>query len=201
MALRQSTVFDHWTGGHRMTARRRVFPALATLLMLAGALVATPAAAAPAGPDPDRPWQRRHWPQTQPWQRSQPTVETFAAGAPKPIDPQRYELPDTMTWDDYTPAPGTRGESPPVPGSVRTFKGALVLTDFVNQPFVVTQPANSTVFGNPTAMHDLARAEVPGFYRDFLNQPGPLNRGHTIHEYWMEDSGGRYGIEIGAFGV
>ncbi|GIE53095.1 peptidase M6 [Amorphoplanes nipponensis] len=177
-------------------------PVLSVLaLMLAGVPAAAPAAAAPPGGDPEHPWRMRHWPQTQPWQRDQPAARIAAAGAPRPVDPQRYELPDTMTWDDYRAVPGADWADPAVPGSVRTFRGALVLADFANQPFVVTQPAHSTVFGNPSTVHDLPRADVPAFYRDFLNRPGGLNRGHTIHEYWMEDSGGRYGIELGAFGV
>src|SRR5690349_11668059 len=185
-----------------MTVRRRLASALsAPLLLLAGVLVAAPAAAAPPPGDPEHPWRMRNWPQTQPWQRDQPAARSLAAGAPQPIDPQRYELPDTMTWDDYRPVPGTQWADPSVPGSVRTFRGALVLVDFANQPFVVTQPPNSTVFGNPTTVHDLARADVPAFYRDFLNKPGALNGGHTIHEYWMEDSGGRFGIGLGSFGV
>jgi M6 family metalloprotease-like protein len=163
---------------------------------------ATNAAAAEPRPTPAaNPWQTRHWPQTQPWQRSQAAPRGFPVGAPRPIDPQDFEQPDTMTWDDYRSIPGTNWADPAVRGSVRTFKGALVLVDYPNQPFVVTQPANSTVYGNPTTVHDLPRDQVPAFYRDFLNTPGKLNRGHTIHEYWMEDSGGRLGIELGAFGV
>jgi len=163
--------------------------------------VAPPAAAADPKPSPPvKPWQVRHWPQTQPWQRSQPPL-TLAPGLPPPIDPQNYEQPDTMAWDDYRPIPGTSWADPTARGSVRTFKGALVLVDYPDQPFVITQPANSTVYGNPTTVHDVPRAQVPAFYRDFLNTPGGLNRGHTIHEYWMEDSGGRLGIELGAFGV
>jgi M6 family metalloprotease-like protein len=170
-------------------------------MVVLAALVATPAAAGPR-PDPaPNPWQMRHWPQTQPWQESQAAPRAHPAGAPRPIDPQNYELPDTMTWEDYAPIPGTRWADPAVRGSVRTFTGALVLVDFPNQPFVVTQPPNSTVYGNPTTAHDIPRADVPEFYRDFLNTPGALNRGHTIHEYWMEDSGGRLGIELAAFGV
>ncbi|BCJ52989.1 peptidase M6 [Actinoplanes sp. NBRC 14428] len=188
----------------------------AVLLAVTGAVTASPAQAAPeppgtpsaqAAPEPppgarsEQPWRMRHWPRTQPWQRSQAAPRTYPAGAPKPVDPQNYELPDTMTWDDYAPVPGTDWADPAVPGSVKNFRGALVLVDFPNQPFVVTQPANSDIYGNPTTVHDLARADVPAFYHDFLNRPGELNRGHTIHEYWMEDSGGRYGIDIGAYGV
>jgi M6 family metalloprotease-like protein len=186
-------------------SRRAIWVTPAALVLLGG--LATPAAAAPAPPPGPKPapaansWQMRHWPQTQPWQRAQPAPRTFAAGAPRPLDAQNYELPDTMTWDDYAPIPGTNWADPAVRGSVRTFRGALVLVDYPNLPFAVTQPANSTIYGNPSVVHDLPRADVPAFYRDFLNTPGELNRGHTIHEYWMEDSGGRLGIELGAFGV
>lgn len=176
----------------------------AVLLTVTGALTAAPAHAAPEPPPGARsehPWRMRHWPQTQPWQRSQPAARTYPAGAPRPVDPQNYELPDTMTWDDYAPIPGTDWADPSTPGSVENFRGALVLVDFPNQPLVVTQPANSTIYGNPSSVHDLPRADAPAFYRDFLNRPGTLNGGHTIHEYWMEDSGGRYGIDLTSFGV
>src|SRR5687768_12414695 len=184
---------------------KRLTLACAVTVLMLGGLGAQPATAAPPAQRPEptpNPWQMRHWPQTQPWQESQPDVQTFAAGAPRPIDLQRYEMPDTMTWDDYRRIPGTNWADSSVRGSVRTFKGALVLVDYPNQPFVVTQPANSTVYGNPQpTVHDLARADVPEFYRSFLNTPGTLNRGHTIHEYWMEDSGGRLGIDLDAYGV
>ncbi|GLW62235.1 peptidase M6 [Actinomadura rubrobrunea] len=166
-------------------------------------MLAAPAAAQPRPKIPEptpNPWQMRHWPKTQPWQESQRT-RTFAAGRPRPIDPQDYELPDTMTWDDYKPVPGTNWADPSRKGSVRNFKGAVVLVDYPNQPFVVTQPKNSTIFGNPSLVGNIPREQVPQFYQDFLNKPQPLNHGHTLHEYWMEDSGGRYGVELTAFGV
>ncbi|WP_414636202.1 M6 family metalloprotease domain-containing protein [Actinophytocola sp.] len=122
-------------------------------------------------------------------------------GFPAPIDPQNWVNPDHMTWDDYRPVPGTNWADPSRPGSVRTFRGALVLLDYPNQPFVVTRPQNSTVFGNPSAeAHDIPRDRVAQFYKDFLNTPGTLNRGHTLHEYWMEDSAGRYGVQLTGFG-
>jgi M6 family metalloprotease-like protein len=162
---------------------------------------AVPAAAAPNPPKPTpNPWQMRHWPKTQPWQQDQPQ-KTFAAGAPRPVDPQNYELPDTMTWDDYRAIPGTNWSDPAVKGSVRNFRGALVLLDYPDQPFAITQPKNSTIFGNPTVIGDVPRSDVPRFYQDFLNKPQALNHGHTLHEYWMEDSGGRYGVDLQAFGA
>ncbi|WP_433334002.1 M6 family metalloprotease domain-containing protein [Spirillospora sp. CA-294931] len=167
------------------------------------ALSAAPAAAQPRPPVPEptpNPWQMRHWPQTQPWQQGQ-RLRTFAANGPRPIDPQNYELPDTMTWDDYKPVPGTNWADPAVKGSVKNFKGAVVLVDYPNQPFVVTQPKNSTIFGNPTVTGNVPREKVAQFYQDFLNKPQDLNKGHTLHEYWMEDSGGRYGVDLTAFGA
>ncbi|MGW3343508.1 M6 family metalloprotease domain-containing protein [Nonomuraea rubra] len=179
---------------------------LAAIVLIPVSLMATPASAAPPE-DPEHPWRLDHWPQTQPWQSDTPLDDAPALrarpapGGIKPIDPQNWENPDNMTWADYKKPPGTNWNDPAVKGSQRTFKGALVLLDYDNQPFVVTQPKGSTVFGNPSAeAHDVPRDQVAKFYQDFLNTPNDLNKGHTIHEYWMEDSGGRIGVELTGFG-
>ncbi|MBB2748474.1 UNVERIFIED_ORG: M6 family metalloprotease-like protein [Microbispora rosea subsp. rosea] len=188
-----------------MKLSKTLFPGIAAVIALAPlALTAAPASAAPGG-DPDLPWRRDNWPQTQPWQRDQPDEAQALRGRPSrvvaPIDPQNWKNPDHMTWADYKKIPGTDWANPAVKGSARTFKGALVLVDYPNQPFVVTRPQNSTVFGNPSAeAHDIPRDQVAKFYQDFLNTPNQLNKGHTLHEYWMEDSGGRYGVDLTAFG-
>ncbi|MEV1244331.1 M6 family metalloprotease domain-containing protein [Nonomuraea sp. NPDC049750] len=178
---------------------------LAALVLIPMSLVATPASAAPPTDDPEYPWRQNHWPQTQPWQQDAPSdaqsLRSRSVGGIAPIDPQNWENPDHMTWADYKKVPGTRWNDPAVKGSKRTFKGALVLLDYPNQPFVVTQPKGSTIFKNPSAeAHDIPRDQVAKFYQDFLNTPNDLNKGHTIHEYWMEDSGGRYGVELTGFG-
>ncbi|MGW6200061.1 M6 family metalloprotease domain-containing protein [Kribbella sp. NPDC055110] len=62
-------------------------------------------------------------------------------------------------------------------------------------------PKGSTAFGNlSAAANGVPRDQTAQFYRNFLNTPEPLNHGHTLHEYWMEDSGGRYGVDLTAFG-
>ncbi|WP_425394045.1 M6 family metalloprotease domain-containing protein [Actinokineospora inagensis] len=158
-------------------------------------------AAAPG--EPENQWQYDNWPQQQPWQQAREGARVMAHGGfPGPIDPQNWVNPDQMTWErDYKKIPGTKWADPSVKGSKKTFKGALVLVDYPNQPFVVTQPPHSTVFGNPgTAAHDIPRDKVGQYYQDFLNKPEPLNHGHTVNEYWMENSGGRYGVELQAFG-
>ncbi|KAI2635620.1 hypothetical protein GGS26DRAFT_604566 [Hypomontagnella submonticulosa] len=120
----------------------------------------------------------------------------------KVLDPQNWVNPDNMTWADYKTPPGTSWNDPARKGSVRNFNIALVAVDYSDKPFVITQPAESTVFGNPLPIKSgLDRAEVPAFYRDFLNTPGDLNHNHTLHEYWMEDSGGRFGVDLTAFGA
>ncbi|KAF4775460.1 M6 family metalloprotease [Colletotrichum scovillei] len=119
-----------------------------------------------------------------------------------PIDPQDWVNPDNMTWGDFIPPPGTNWSDPARKGSSRNFNIALVVVDYPDRPFVITQPAHSTIFNNPQpAGADIPRENVPTFYRDLLNTPNELNNGHTLHEYWMEDSVGRFGVDLTAFGA
>jgi len=123
-----------------------------------------------------------------------------APEAPTAIDPRRVQDQDTMTWDDYRPIPGTKWADPSLKPTARTLRVALVAVDFEDQPFVITLPKHSDLFGNPQ-VDPIARDAVPRFYADFWGKPGTLNHGHTIHEYWMEQSRGRVGIPaIDAYG-
>ncbi|KAH7393182.1 hypothetical protein BKA64DRAFT_724346 [Cadophora sp. MPI-SDFR-AT-0126] len=117
------------------------------------------------------------------------------------LDLQDWVNPDNMTWDDWKSPPGTNWSDPTVRGSVRNFNIALVTVDYSDGPFVITLAPGSTVFNNPQPhAPTISREAVPAFYRDFLNKPNDLNKGHTIHEYWMGDSGGRFGVDLTAFG-
>ncbi|ROO62440.1 M6 family metalloprotease-like protein [Micromonospora sp. Llam0] len=117
------------------------------------------------------------------------------------LDPQYWQNPDTMTWEDWVAVPGRDWADPTVTGSERNFDIALVTLDYPDQPFVVTQRARSTPFGNPQASAaNIPRDQVTQFYTDFLNTPNDLNKGHTLHEYWMQDSNGRYGVDLTGFG-
>ncbi|MEU1377826.1 M6 family metalloprotease domain-containing protein [Streptomyces triculaminicus] len=163
---------------HRGTRRLRRTGVLAALFGTLAAVAAGPAGAAPDVAPRPRP----------------PLVQ--------PIDPQHWRNPDDMTWAEYRAVPGTDWANPDVKPTRRTFKGALVLLDYPDEEFSVSKPAGSARFGNPLpAASNVPRERLPGFYRDFLNKPGPLNHGHTINEYWMEDSGGRLGVDLTAFGV
>ncbi|RKQ91500.1 M6 family metalloprotease-like protein [Solirubrobacter pauli] len=104
-------------------------------------------------------------------------------------------------WDGYTPIPGPNYADPSVRPSVKQWKVAIVLADFPDREFIVSQSESSTIWGTPTVeAHGIPRAEVPRFYADFLNRPQPLNRYQTINRYWMENSYGRYGVELVPFG-
>ncbi|MFF1374999.1 M6 family metalloprotease domain-containing protein [Streptomyces sp. NPDC058308] len=172
------------THGH--TPRPRRGPARRTTVVAAVLATLAAAAVGTARATPDR---------TADTDRTRPSLA-------RPIDPQNWRNPDDMTWSDYRSVPGTDWANPGIEPTDRTFKGALVLLDYPDEGFTVGGPPGSSVFGNPQpTASDVPRAQLPRFYQDFLNKPGPLNHGHTINEYWMEDSGGRVGVDLKAFGV
>lgn len=120
----------------------------------------------------------------------------------KPIDKQRWENPDSMRWSDYEAVPDTAwADTAESVASIRNFKIAVVLGDFTDQPFLITQPEKSHPFGNPQKVSGVPENEVAKFYEDFLNKPSKLNHGHTLNEYWMEDTYGEYGVDLTGFGV
>jgi M6 family metalloprotease-like protein len=116
-----------------------------------------------------------------------------------PIDPQKVQDQDLMTWDDYRPIPGRNWADPSLKPK-RGFRLAVVGIDFPGQPFVITLPKGSDPFGNPQ-IELVAREKVSRFYADFFMKPGEVNHGQTINGYWMEQSRGRFGItEVEVFG-
>ena len=82
---------------------------------------------------------------------------------------------------------------------MRKLKIAVVAVDFSDQPFVITQPKQSDPFGNPQ-IDGIPRAAVPKFYADFNGIPSALNNGHTVNEYWMEQTHGRIGMSFTPYG-
>jgi hypothetical protein len=105
-----------------------------------------------------------------------------ADGPPSPLDPQNWSTQENQTWSDYKPLPGPDYSDPSIQPTVKKWKVALVVTDFPDKTFTISKPAGATVFGTPTAeAHDIPRAEVPAFYRDFLNTPSALNHFLTMN--------------------
>src|SRR5262249_56731718 len=107
---------------------------------------------------------------------------------------------DAMTWADYCRIRGVNWADPTLTPTKKQFRVALIAIDFPDQPFVITLPKHSDLFGNPQ-IDPVTREKVPQFYADFFNTPSALNHGHTINGYWMEQSRGRIGIgKIDAYG-
>ncbi len=105
-----------------------------------------------------------------------------------------------MTWADYHPIPGVDWADPNLKPTKKQFRVALVAIDFPDQPFVITLPKHSDLFGNPQ-IDPVTREKVAQFYADFYNTPSAVNHGHTINGYWMEQSRGQIGIaKLDAFG-
>src|SRR5215471_3649450 len=122
------------------------------------------------------------------------------AQTPPPLDPQHVQDQDTMTWADYHPIPHVNWADPSLTPAKKQFRVALIAVDFADQPFVITLPKHSDLFGNPQ-IDPITRERVPQFYADFFNKPGELNHGQTINGYWMEQSRGQVGIgKIDVFG-
>jgi len=70
---------------------------------------------------------------------------------PEPIDPQKVQDQDQMTWADYRPIPGQDWADPSLKPE-RGFKLAVVAVDFPDQPFVMTRPKGSDPFGKSTIL-------------------------------------------------
>ena len=116
---------------------------------------------------------------------------------PDPVDPQSWELPRDMTWDDWNENPFDWDKYDPTPE--RVLRGALICVDFPDQPFIITMDKGSELLGNPV-VDPISRDEVPQFYEDFLNTPSELNNYRSIHDYWRENSYGQWAIELEGFG-
>ena len=124
-----------------------------------------------------------------------------SAAPPAPLDRQNWSFQDNLTWADYKPIPGPDYSDPNIQPTVDKWRVALILFDYPDRPFTISQPAGATIYGTPSALaHSVPREQVAQFYGDFFNKPQPLNNFQTINRYWMENSYGKYGVELVPFG-
>ena len=107
--------------------------------------------------------------------------QTENEGIPGPIDPQIVQDQDDMTLSDYNPIPGMNWADPDLVLE-RGFRIALVAIDFDDQPFVMTKPKKSDLFGNPQ-INPVAREDIPQ-----LNSLCP----HSLRPYFHNSLGMRY---------
>lgn len=118
---------------------------------------------------------------------------------PSPIDSQSWTLPEDMTWEDYEPIPRIDWRNSEVEPE-RVLKGALIVVDFQDRDFIISQEEGSMEAGNPVGNGNIPREDVGEYWVDFLNKPQPLNNYRTINEYWRENSYGKWAVELEAFG-
>jgi M6 family metalloprotease-like protein len=136
-----------------------------------------------------------------------PPSASFAAGEddglPAPVDPQAWVDQEDLTWDAFTPVPGQpqSWRDGSERGTQNDYTGAVVLLDFADQPFVITQEPEEHPFGNPQpGWEPIARSEVRAWMEEYLNTPNEYNGGQSITGYWMEDSHGKISVDLTAFG-
>ena len=121
----------------------------------------------------------------------------------QPIDAQNWLDQEDLTWDDYVPVPDRKAEyyDPDSVGSETQYQTAIILVDFQDQPFLISQPPESHPFGNPQPGWTPVPPEgVNQWMHDYYAVPNEFNGGMTLHSYWMEDTHGRIGIDVEVFG-
>ncbi|AXF57313.1 FIMAH domain-containing protein [Salicibibacter kimchii] len=118
---------------------------------------------------------------------------------PPPVDEESWVLPRDMTWDDYEPVPGIDWQDTDIEPD-REIRGAIILVDFPDQEFILSQPEGSDPAGNPIDASEVPEEELGEWWEDFLNTPQELNNHRTVDEFWMENSYGDWGVELDAFG-
>jgi M6 family metalloprotease-like protein len=131
------------------------------------------------------------------------TLSTMAAPAearsrfPRHKDPKSWELPEHMAWSDYRPIPGVNWKDdeaqPP-----KTLRAALILGDFQDQKFRVGE---TTV--DATGQRGLGVDDPAQYWLDYLfydERASAPQHGHTVNEYWLENSYGLIGVDAAAFG-
>lgn len=126
-----------------------------------------------------------------------PAAASARTRFPHHIDPRSWELPEHMTWSDYHKIPGVDWKDPKKQPP-KKLRAALILGDFQDQPMRVSQ---STV--DPTGQRGLGVKNPARYWLNYLfnnTNPNSPTHGHTVNEYWLENSYGKIGVEAQAFG-
>jgi M6 family metalloprotease-like protein len=121
----------------------------------------------------------------------------------QPIDAQNWLDMEDLTWDDYVPVPDEHPEfyDGSATGSQSQYRTAIILMEFPDQPFVISQPPESHPFGNPQpGWQPVPPDEVNEWMHDYYAVPNEFNGFRTLSGYWMEDSHGRIGVDVDVFG-
>ena len=120
----------------------------------------------------------------------------------QPVDSQNWVDQAELTWDAYTPIrPAAWNDATGSTGSQSQYKTAVILLQFSDQPFLITQAAGSHPFGNPQpGWQPVPQEQVADWFYNYYAVPNQYNGGQTLHAYWMEDSYGKIGVDVTVFG-
>lgn len=102
-----------------------------------------------------------------------------------------------MTWADYRDIPGVdwaEGDADPP----KTLRAALILGDFQDQGFRVQETSVDATGQKGLGVDDPAQYWLDYLFYD--TDPTAPQRGHTVDEYWLENSYGLVGVDAEAFG-
>ena len=117
---------------------------------------------------------------------------------PAEVDPQSWQASEDMTWDQWKDNPVIDWTDVSLPDAdVKT--GVLIMVDFEDLPFIMTQPTGSDFMGNPTS-EPITEDEVCDYWTELLNIPSELNDYTSIDGFWRENSYGKWAVEIEAYG-
>jgi hypothetical protein len=100
-------------------------------------------------------------------------------------DPQLWEDQAEMTWDDYVPVrPEAWNSAATSQGSESQYQTAVILLDFEDQPFLITQEPGTHPFGNPqSGWEPVAPEDVNQWFYEYYAVPDQYNGGQTMHAY------------------
>ena len=121
----------------------------------------------------------------------------------QPIDAQNWLDQGELTWDAYVPVPDEHPEfyDGSTAGSQNQYQTAIILVEFPDEPFLISQPPESHPFGNPQPGWQPVPPEgVYQWMHDYYAVPSEFNGFRTLSGYWMEDSHGKIGIDVDVFG-
>ncbi|PZF81212.1 peptidase M6 [Jiangella anatolica] len=129
-------------------------------------------------------------------------AEDETAGPIVPVDEQVWEEQAEMTWDDYVQVrPDAWNQDTTSQGSENQYRTAVILLEYPDQKFLISQEPGSHPFGNPLPpWAPVSPDEVNQWYYDYYAVPNEYNGGQTLHGYWMETSHGRIGVTVEVFG-
>lgn len=121
----------------------------------------------------------------------------------QPIDAQNWLDMEDLTWDDYVAVPDERPEfyDGTATGTQNQYQTAIILLEFPDEPFLISQPPESHPFGNPQpGWQPVPPGEVNQWMHDYYAVPNEYNGFRTLSAYWMEDTHGRIGVDVEVFG-